>query len=731
MTADLPRSARNYEVQGEGSMREIKHRLDYAVELPCTEPETRHWRHVWCADRNGGELAKAPPIVPKGEPATIASCFDAATKSYSSRPCMGTRPITSCLLEGKKQYWTKGPFMWKTYGEVRNDVLAAARGFLALPGIKSIRDSGEECVVALLADTSAEWQIAALAALQCGLTITTVYTTLGNEAMLHGLNQTQASILFVDWAQYDVLSKKVIAECKALRHVVLIGRAFVPFETLGGETKAFPSTEEAMALPIIGEAATTTLESLIQVGGTDSTDLEPYKPRPDDVAIIMYTSGSTGLPKGVVLSHANFVANIAAAIAQEVVAPSAEDVFIAYLPLAHIFELVVEFLCLCQGAAIGYGHARTLTSSSPYIHPSNQSGSDLLALRPTVMVAVPAIQELIKTGLSNRLASLPGLRGKLARGAVNKVQGIPAGQGLIADCLLGLGLSAKTLKKVRAGLGLEKLKFLVSGGAPLSSETQKFVSAVLAPVAQGYGATEITGIASVQEVFACGGRPADRGSGHVGAVTPACEIKLLSVPDMGYYVNESPPRGEILIAGNNVAQSGYYKMPEKSAEDFIVHPDGKIWFHTGDIGTITETGCLKIIDRKKDLVKLSGGEYVSLGKVEAELKQVKGIGAVVAFARADKDHCVAVVSQPDKGWAFVGGKPQEEFLIKAMFEKLKGSGLQRFEIPTKVKVDDTVWSPENGLVTASLKVQRNPLRAYYNAPGGLLDQMDYRFPDAA
>merc|ERR1711879_1011666 len=142
---------------------------------------------------------------------------------------------------------------------------------------------------------------------------------------------------------------------------------------------------------------------------------------------------------------------------------------------------------------------------------------------------------------------------------------------------------------------------------------------------------------------------------------------------------------------------------------------------------MTKAGVLKIIDRKKDLIKLSGGEYVSLGKVEAALKQVSGIGACVVFARPDKDHCVVVVSQPEKGWSSVGGKPEIDTLEKAIAQKLRSMGLARFEIPTKVRVDDAIWTPESGLVTASFKVQRNSLRTHYNAPNGLLDQMSYRF----
>merc|ERR1712048_1026648 len=199
---------------------------------------------------------------------------------------------------------------------------------------------------------------------------------------------------------------------------------------------------------------------------------------------------------------------------------------------------------------------------------------------------------------------------------------------------------------------------------------------------------------------------------------------------MGYMVIDSPPRGEILLGGNSVSQRGYFKMPEKSAEDFPVHPDGRRWFHTGDIGVMMPNGTLKIVDRKKDLIKLSGGEYVSLGKVEAALKQVSGIGACVVFAKSDKDHCVVVVSQPEKGWASVGGKPGEAYLEAEINKKLRPMGLARFEIPAKVKVDDAIWTPESGLVTASFKVQRNPLRCHYNQEDGLLDQMDYKFPDA-
>ncbi|CAK0825469.1 unnamed protein product [Prorocentrum cordatum] len=380
---------------------------------------------------------------------------------------------------------------------------------------------------------------------------------------------------------------------------------------------------------------------------------------------------------------------------------------------------------------MGYGSPKTLirgrrTSGSPFIAQDNQEGSDLLALLPTFMLAVPAILDLIKTGLEMKLKAMEGFKGQLVRTAVRHAQGHHGEESVIASMLSGIGLQGPVLNGVKAKLGLQKMRIIGSGGAPLSAETHHYISNVLAPVAQGYGCTETTGAMTIQEVVSSDGRPQDLSAGRVGPVQPSAEIKLLSCAEMGYLVTDDPPRGELLLSGHNVTQLGYYKMKEKTDEDLPIHADGQRWFHSGDIGCMMENGTVKIIDRKKDLIKLSGGEYVALGKVEAALKQVTGIGAAVVFASPDKDHCVCIVSQPEKGWKSVGGKPVEAELVKAIGESLRTQKLAKFEIPTKVKVDEEIWTPDNGLVTASMKLQRNPLRKHYNEPGGLLDQMGYR-----
>lgn len=159
----------------------------------------RHWRHVWCKN-NGGRLAKTPPILLEGQPLTVPQCLDNANARYASLPCMGTRQVLTVDQSQKTRsgktmtFWEKtDEYSWETYGEVYEKVQAAARGLISLPGVQQAatakKAAGSEYIVALLAETSAEWQISAQAAFAAGLTITTVYATLGHEAMLHGLNQ--------------------------------------------------------------------------------------------------------------------------------------------------------------------------------------------------------------------------------------------------------------------------------------------------------------------------------------------------------------------------------------------------------------------------------------------------------------------------------------------------------------------------------------------------------------
>ena len=489
----------------------------YADEFACGETDTKHWRHVWCKE-NGG-LAKTPPILSAGQPLTVPQCLDNANAKYASMPCMGTRQVLRVDQSQKSKsgktltFWEKtDEYAWETYGEVYEKVQAAARGLISLPGVATAAEAkkkaGSEYIVALLAETSAEWQISAQAAFACGLTITTVYATLGHEAMLHGLNQTEAEIIFVEYDLYDSLKETVLDKVPTLKHVVFIGKALV------GQG-SFP------AIDSLGDLHS--LDSLIEAGtkGPGATvDLMPMRPKEDDLALIMYTSGSTGVPKGVELTHANFISVIASTIAQGVVKPTPDDTIVAYLPLAHILELMCEVACMMQGSKIAYASPRTLTPASAFNKPG--AVTDLAACKPTLMAAVPAILEIIRSGLINKVSGMGGMKAKLIFSAIARAQnrlyngedGYETQDAQMGCCAC---LDGMLIGKLKSAFGLERCRILISGGAPLSAETQRFCTAVFCPVAQGYGATETTGCATVQEVISNGGRGVDRSVGRVGA----------------------------------------------------------------------------------------------------------------------------------------------------------------------------------------------------------------------
>ncbi|RXN37672.1 long-chain-fatty-acid-- ligase 3 [Labeo rohita] len=216
-------------------------------------------------------------------------------------------------------------------------------------------------------------------------------------------------------------------------------------------------------------------------------------------------------------------------------------------------------------------------------------------------------------------------------------------------------------------------------------------------------------------------------TGRVGAPLVCCEIQLKDWMEGGYRSTDRPcPRGEILVGGPNVTM-GYYKNKDKSGEDFFVDKKGQRWFCTGDIGEFHGDGCLKIIDRKKDLVKLQAGEYVSLGKVEAVLKNCPLVDNICAYANSDESYVIGFVVPNQKQllalaerkcvrglWEELCNNPIiEEEVLKIITETALTAQLERFEIPRKIRLSVEPWTPETGLVTDAFKLKRKELKTHY------------------
>lgn len=265
---------------------------------------------------------------------------------------------------------------------------------------------------------------------------------------------------------------------------------------------------------------------------------------------------------------------------------------------------------------------------------------------------------------------------------------------------------------------------MACGSAPLHPQTNMFCQLVFgAPIVQGYGLTETCAIGTVMSSEDCC-------LGRVGGPITSCEIKLCDWEEGNYLVSDTPnPRGEVAIAGPAVS-AGYYKKEDLTAKSFRTGLDGKVWFYTGDVAEIHPDGVLKIVDRKKDLSKLQGGEYVSLGKVESILSRCHFVERAMVYARSTHNYCVAVIMPNAASLRAIdaerfGPADPLELLVedkhilkevkKAMIDTCKASKMAKFEIPAQVLLVADDWTVENGLLTAAMKLKRQALKKKYDA----------------
>ncbi|KAK9720730.1 long-chain fatty acid-CoA ligase [Basidiobolus ranarum] len=422
----------------------------------------------------------------------------------------------------------------------------------------------------------------------------------------------------------------------------------------------------------------------------------------------MYTSGSTGNPKGVMLTHANVVAAIAGVdIWIGPILNPDTDVVIAYLPLAHIFEFAVENYIVYLGLPIGYSNPRTLTDASV----RNCKG-DLRELCPTIMCGVPAVWETIRKGVMSQVQN----SGKLARVVFDlafrnknflKNAGIPSG---IWDTII-----FNKIKKATGG----RLRYALSGGAPIAPETQAFLTTCICTVLQAYGMTEATAMAAIMN-------PEVKVIKSNGPPVPCAEIKLVDVPEANYLTSNTPQRGEVWVRGP-ANMKGYFKNEELTKE--ILTDDG--WLMTGDIGEWLPDGTLGIIDRKKNLVKLSNGEYIALEKLESLYKTSVYADNLCVYADSFQSRPVAIIvcgeeklrnlaKQRDvDGYEKMshGELAQNPKVKKAVHDDLlaiaKRNNFVSAELLHDVCVIDEEWTPENNLLTAAQKLKRRDIAERY------------------
>ncbi len=454
------------------------------------------------------------------------------------------------------------------------------------------------------------------------------------------------------------------------------------------------------------DARAMTLEDLLARGADPDVagfEATARAVKPEDLATLVYTSGTTGQPKGVMLTHGNLASNITAGL--EVLPIEKGQLALSFLPLSHSFERAVDYCYFLQACPIAYAESVATVAQ------------DMLTVRPEVFVSVPRVYEKVLARVQENVAASAGWRQSLFAWAVGVGrEALPWRLKLASPPgLLGIKVALAdklVFSKIKARLG-GRFRFAVSGGAPLGRDVAEFFWGAGIPIYEGYGLTETSPVISANS-------KAGVKLGTVGKVVPGVEVKIAG-------------DGEILARGPNVMR-GYWNLPDATAEAI----DGEGWFHTGDIGEVDDEGFLHITDRKKELIVNAYGKNVAPAPIENDLKGSPFIGQAVVLGDRRKFLAALLVPEFDhlKGWAAKQGVPAGD--VAALLADAKVRALYKQEVDKvnahlpgyeKIVAWDLLpaeFTLETGELTPTQKVKRRVINQKY---GDLIDRL-YAAADA-
>ncbi|TMS38193.1 hypothetical protein L596_004969 [Steinernema carpocapsae] len=573
------------------------------------------------------------------------------------------------------------PFVWLKYSEV----LERAEHIGQCIQSYSYNEGQKNCI-GIYSKNRPEWVITELACYNFNHVVVSLYDTLGFDACLFIINQTEMELVFVDDAAKALKlmdARKNDNEIQSLQIIVIMDGF----------------TQELFDMGIRANVQLMSFERF-EREGRQTTPFERHTPpKPEDLATICYTSGTTGNVKGVMLTHANIIADGTTLDYFEYSRIESTDVMISFLPLAHMFERVVQSICYGVGASVGF-----------YRGQIHQLSEDIQELKPTVFVAVPRVlnrmydktmSEVNSSFLKKTIFDL-ALRWKKAE----LKQGIVRNDSLVDQAVF---------KKVRTALG-GRVRLIITGSAPVSENVLDFVRAASgALVVEGYGQTECVAPCTVTI-------EGDAIPGHVGVPSPCCAIKFAPVEDIPEY--DGIVKGEICVRGANVFK-GYYKNDELTKQ--VLDKDG--WLHTGDVGFWTERGTLKIIDRIKHIFKLAQGEYLAPEKIENAYTQSKFLAQCFLYGDSLKPFVIAIVvpdfdvlvphARKDMQLTDVDhetlckNSKVKELIFKDMIEQGKKNKLNSYEQAKDIYLHWEPFSVANGLLTPTLKNKRPCLQKLF------------------
>ncbi|MFE1991700.1 MULTISPECIES: AMP-binding protein [Streptomyces] len=570
----------------------------------------------------------------------------------------------------------EGPDEWKslTWSQAAERVYAIAAGLIEL-GVQPQQR------VALASSTRLEWILADLGIMCAGAATTTVYPQTNADESAYILSDSESRVLIAEDAAQLAKAREKRAELPELTHVVVIDAA-------GADT----SEDWILTLDELERSGAARLEADPQLVAKRVGALTK-----DQLATLIYTSGTTGKPKGVRLPH-DCWSYMAKAIAATGLV-GADDVQYLWLPLAHVFGKVLT------SGQIEVGHVTAVDGRVDKII------ENLPVVQPTYMAAVPRIFEKVYNGVAAKARAGGGAKYKIFQWAAGVAReyakvtqdnfkrtgtaSAPAGlrtKHAVADKLV--------YAKIREAFG-GRLRACVSGSAALAPEIGYFFAGAGIHILEGYGLTESSAASFVNPGEAYR-------TGTVGKPLPGTEVRIAD-------------DGEILLRGPGIME-GYHKLPEKTAE--VLEADG--WFHTGDIGELSADGYLRITDRKKDLIKTSGGKYIAPAEVEGQFKAVCPYVSNILVHGADRNFCTALISLDEIAiteWAKengLEGKPYAEIVAAPVtvemvdgYVKQLNEGLQRWQTIKKFRLLPRDLDVEHGEITPSLKLKRPVVEREY------------------
>lgn len=570
-----------------------------------------------------------------------------------------TRQAEKAVIFKKSSAWHS-----KTWPAYYNDIKNLGAGLVSLGVTPQDR-------VAIMSSTRYEWSVMDLATMGIQAVVVSVYQNSTSDDIQFILNNSEAKILILENTSALKTWLKIQKSCPSVQHVIVID------DDPLNQTKILKWDQVLEKGVALLKTSPNTFENLCS------------EITPEHIATLLYTSGTTGIPKGVVITHTQVISEVSEAF--PIFGVDHNDLSLTFLPYAHV-----------MGRIEHWGHA-FMGFTMAYAENIEKLRNNLIEIRPTFLISVPRIFEKVYSAIGAQVDSSP-VKKRLFKWAVNVGCQITelklTRQTIPLDLLVTYELAKKlALNKVTAAFG-GRLRFAISGGAPLSSEISTFFHAAGVLILEGYGLTETTAAITINTPF-------NYKFGSVGR--PIGDVKLKIADD-----------GEVLVRSQKVMRE-YYKNPEASAEVFT---DG--WFHTGDIGTLLQGGDLKITDRKKDLIKTAGGKYVAPQKLEGLLKlhplisqvlisgdKMKYIIALITLDRVNLENFAKIENISFTDWTDLTQSPQIQDIIRDQIAETN-SQLASYESIKRFLILPVEFTVEGGDLTPSLKVKRKALTQKYS-----------------